>query len=209
MMQTVCYGKAELVTDINKPIHAETTTTLTNPGDADEQLAAASTTSQTPLDNSCALNPTALQYPEALDAEEQAQAPLKLDGLHPTIAQEVLDALAWKIANREVKKSNIGLLHCLASKARDGTFDRSPALEWHKHRQENQLNQANITRTDLNNLANKIKQLPWLVKMGGSTDQIMLEKIEQMKAYYWTKLESFKVAQQENRSHIGSTECGI
>lgn len=189
----------KLVTNINKPIHNKTTTTLTNNGDAEEQLAATPTTNQLPVAASCAIDPIALQYPETLNAEERAQAPLKLDGLHPDIAQEVLDALAWKMANGEVKKSNIGLLHWLASQARDGNFDRTPALEWRKHRQETQRKQANIAMTELNNLANEIRQLQWLVKMGGETDQRTIAKIEQMKTCYWMKLESFTVAQQGNR----------
>ncbi len=189
----------KLVTNINKPIHNKTTTTLTNNGDAEEQLAATPTTNQLPVAASCVIDPIALQYPENLDAEERAQAPLKLDGLHPDIAQEVLDALAWKMANGEVKKSNIGLLHWLASQAREGNFDRTPALEWRKHRQETQRKQANIAMTELNNLANEIRQLQWLMKMGGETDQMTVEKIEQMKAYYWAKLKSLTVAQQENR----------
>jgi hypothetical protein len=99
----------------------------------------------------------------------------------------------------EHDKSNIGLLHWLASQAREGNFDRTPALEWRKHRQETQRKQANIAMTELNNLANEIRQLQWLVKMGGETDQMAVEKIEQMKAYYWAKLKSLTVAQQENR----------
>jgi hypothetical protein len=214
-----------LVTDINKPKHTKTTTTL-NPdreetcperwpehwdrlGDggndfqAWEQYAAAVNEQPAhtavpeptlPAKRSIPASPATgitaeiLQYPAALTADELADAPKKLDGLHPQMAQEVLDALAWKMANGEVKKSNIGLLVWLANSARTGAFDRTPALEWRKQQQEQQGKLAKVTVTELNNLANEIKALQAIYKAGGIDNPALLGQIEKMKTDYFEKV---------------------
>ena len=220
----------ELVTDINKPKHTKTTTTL-NPdseeayperwpehwdrlGDggndlqAWEQYAAATSDcqpahtavaspiltveQQASVSQTGKITAEALQYPEALTAEELAEAPRKLDGLHPQVAQEVLDGLAWKIANGEVKKSNIGLLVWLANSARSGTFDRTPALEWRKQQQDQRGWLTKMAVTELNNLANEIKALQMIYKAGGIENPASLEVINAKKATYFQKLEAYK-----------------
>lgn len=215
----------ELVTDINKPKHTKTTTTLNldseepyperwpehwdrlvgggNDFQAWEQYAAAANEQPAhtavpestlpakrsiPASTASGITAEALQYPAALTADELADAPKKLDGLHPQIAQEVLDALAWKMANGEVKKSNIGLLVWLANSARTGAFDRTPALEWRKQQQEQQGKLAKVTVTELNNLANEIKALQAIYKAGGIDNSALLGQIEKMKTDYFEKV---------------------
>jgi hypothetical protein len=140
----------------------------------------------------------ALQYPPSLSAEERAEAPKKLDGLHPQIAQEVLDALAWMMANSKVKKSNIGLLCWMVREARNGTFDRTPALEWRKGQQQAQAKQETIGVTELNLLANEIRALQAIQKAGGVENPTLAAQVEGMKASYFQKLEAYKEAQVGN-----------
>jgi hypothetical protein len=219
----------ELVTDINKPKHNKTTTTL-NPDveeaperwpehwgqagqgvddfQAWEKYAAMPApitacqsdhaTLATPASQTNGFNTEALQYPEALTAAELAKAPGKLDGLHPTIAQEVLDALAWKMANGSVK-TPIGLLVYMANKAREGEFDRTPALEWRKGKQAIQAKQDGITLVELNNLGLEIKQAQRLHKASGQA--VFFEQAEAMKATYFQKLEVYKAAQAVQATH--------
>ena len=224
----------ELVTDINKPKHTKTTTTLNldseepyperwpehwdrlvgggNDFQAWEQYAAAANEQPAhtavpestlpakrsiPASTASGITAEALQYPAALTADELADAPKKLDGLHPQMAQEVLDALAWKMANGEVKKSNIGLLVWLANSARTGAFDRTPALEWRKQQQEQQGKLAKVSVTELNNLSNEIKALQAIYKAGGIDDPTSLEVINAKKATYFQQLEIYKLTQQE------------
>lgn len=117
-----------------------------------------------PTNQASGITAEALQYPAALTAEELTEAPKKLDGLHPQMAQEVLDALAWKMANGEVKKSNIGLLVWLAKTARMGTFDRTPALEWRKRQAQEDSHNCTLLKTELSNLNNEVKTLQGLQK---------------------------------------------
>jgi hypothetical protein len=134
----------------------------------------------------------ALQYPAGLSAAERAKAPGKLDGLHPQIAQEVLDALAWKMADGSVK-TPIGLLVYMANKAREGTFDRTPALEWRKGQQMAQAKQEGLTLVELNNLAIDIKETQRLHRESGH--EVFFKQAETMKATYFQKLEVYKIAQ--------------
>ncbi|MDD5394600.1 MAG: hypothetical protein PHE17_16415 [Thiothrix sp.] len=138
----------------------------------------------------------ALQYPPSLTAAERTDAPKKLDGLHPQVAQEVLDALAWKLANATPAKpikSPIGLLVHIANKAREGTFDRTPALEWRKGQQVVQAKQDGITLVELNNLAAEIKETQRLYKASGQ--EVFFKQAEAMKATYFQKLDVYKAAQ--------------
>lgn len=199
-------GYQDLVTDSNKPKHNKTTTTLTNTpeeipeqwpehwgqirqgdGEGNSQVLenhAATPTPPQPIGTTgCGINADTLQYPETLTAEERQEAPKKLDGLHPQIAQEVLDALAWMMANGKVKKSNIGLLVWMANKAREGTFDCTPALEWRKRQQDAQIKQSRITTVELNNLATEIKEIQRLFKESGQA--MFLQQAEAMKVEYF------------------------
>ena len=186
-----------LVTDNKKPLHTKTFTP--NPPTVPQSCPHTDEVSQ--VDDSISgitsnhgLSQVALRYPDELSTEERAQAPSKLDGLHPVVAQEVLDVLAAKIAHGEVKKSTIGLLVWLANSARSGTFDRTPALEWRKQQQEQQGRQAKVTVTELNNLANEIKALQMIYKAGGIENPASLEVINSKKAAYFQKLEAHKDA---------------
>jgi hypothetical protein len=214
----------ELVTDINKPKHNKTPTTL-NPDSGEEvpeteieerwpeqwerlgqgvdnfqvwEQYAATPASQAPIagkptpasqTSARGINAEALQYPEALTAEELVEAPKKLDGLHPQVAQEVLDALAWKMRSGTVRKP-IGMLVHLANKAREGTFDRTPALEWRKAQQSAQAKENAISAVELNNLAVEIKNIQRLHKESG--EEVFFEQAEAMKATYFEKLAVYR-----------------
>ncbi len=166
------------VTDINKPQQIKTTTPL-NPdiGAMPEHW------------------PDALQYPTGLSVAELAEAPKKLDGLHPAVAQDVLDALAWKMANGKVKKSNIGLLFWLSNEARNGTFDHTPALEWRKRQQAVQLAQTKMAAGELRELDRQIQTLQSFQKLEpeGSGQWVLYgRQIETKKTDYYQKLEVLK-----------------
>jgi hypothetical protein len=214
LTKTRLNANQELVTDINKPKHNITLTTL-NPdigeeaeesperwskhwgqaeqGVDDFQVWGKYAALAAPASQTNGFNPEALQYPTGLSAAELAKAPGKLDGLHPTIAQDVLDTLAWKMANGSVK-TPIGLLVYMANKAREGSFDRTPALEWRKGKQSAQAaKQDGITLVELNNLAIEIKAAQRLHKESGQ--EVFIEQAEAMKATYFQKLEAYKAAQ--------------
>jgi hypothetical protein len=175
-----------LVTDINKPKHNLTPT----PSFPNEERPVA--ISSLPISKTDRINAEALQYPCALSAEERVNAPQKLDGLNPGLAQDVLDVLAWKMANETVK-SPIGLLVYMANTAREGTLDRTPAFEWRKTQQLAQAKENAIRAVELNNLAIEIKNIQRLHKESG--EKIFLKQAEVMKADYFQKLEIYKTTQ--------------
>jgi hypothetical protein len=207
-----------LVTDINKPKHNITLTTL-NPDAGEEaperwpghweqagqgvddfQVWEKYTALPTLASQTNGINAEALQYPAGLSAEEREKAPSKLDGLLPAVAQNVLDALAWKMAHETVK-TPIGLLVFMANKARNGTFDHTPALGWRKRQQDTQIQQSRITAVELNNLAIEIKATQRLYKESGQA--IFHQQEEAMKATYFQKLEVYKVAQAQMVQEVG------
>lgn len=64
-----------------------------------------------------------LPYPPDLSPQERQQAAVKLDGLQPAQAQQVVRIWQLKIERGEVRKSRLGLLHALVQAARQGTLD--------------------------------------------------------------------------------------
>lgn len=72
-----------------------------------------------------------LPYPPDLSPQERQQAAVKLDGLQPDKARQVLRIWQLKIERGEVKKSRLGLLHALVQAARQGTLDTRLLEEQH------------------------------------------------------------------------------